>query len=88
MTMQSSLSGAEHREAAEILATREKAELIAKAQVHATLALASEVSDLGTGLESRISELKAGLADINASLSLIYEQLVAIERTAGPPHRS
>ena len=86
--MQSSRSGAEHREAAEILVTREKPELIAKAQVHATLALASEVSDLSTGLESRISELKAGLADISASLLMIYEQLVAIERTAGPPHRS
>jgi hypothetical protein len=74
---ETSLSRDEHYNAAEILITRERQDLTAIAQVHATLALAREVS-----------ELKAGLSDVQASLSMIYDQLGAIERTVGPPRRT
>jgi len=67
----------EHYNAAEILITRERQDLTAIAQVHAILALASDVS-----------ELKAGLSDVQASLSMIYDALGSIERTVGPPRRT
>jgi hypothetical protein len=55
---------------------RDRQETAALAQVHATLALAAEVS-----------ELKTGLSDIQAALSMIYEALGSIERTIGPPQQ-
>lgn len=89
IVMQDQVSrGAEHYSAAEFhvemarnrgtVATpeedaRDRQETIAIAQVHATLALADEVS-----------ELKAGLSDMQASLSMIHDALGSIERTIGP----
>jgi hypothetical protein len=74
---ETSRSRDEHYNAAEILITRDRQDLTAIAQVHAILALASDVS-----------ELKAGLTDVQASLSMIYDALGSIERTIGPPRRT
>jgi hypothetical protein len=74
MTMEESLSKAEHYRAAEIMSTREQLHLVGKGQIHATLALACEVS-----------ELTAVLAGVQAFLSMIYDQLGSIEQAIGRP---
>lgn len=67
----------DHFYTAGILVTRQNPDITVVAQVHATLAVAQEVS-----------QLRAALTDIQASLSMICDALGSIERTIGPPDRT